>query len=339
MTPRAKPCASTNSSSSATASSPTVRCTCPSGRAQRADIHLIVGPNRAGKSTAGACHWRLAVRLPHARTPMGFVHPMPELRLGGSLQRTGEGTANAVSLAFERAKGNKNTLRTLKTRAADTALAPWLASLQREAYERMYGLDHDRLVAGGADILAASDDIGRLLFQSAAGIEHLGDALQKLELGSRCPVGAAQGRFTPVLPGTRRLRGRRQRPQTTPVARQDWQAQHEALQTTARAAARGPPAASGVAQQTSRLERIRRVAPLLQTLDAARQQRDQLLAQGNIALLDEDAGQRLAQARQQLALIQADIRKAAGARKDAAHGRAGRHAGQPRPAGARRRHH
>ena len=48
----------------------------------------------------------------------------------------------------------------------------------------------------------------------------------------------------------------------------------------------------GVAQQTSRLERIRRVAPLLQTLDAARQQRDQLLAQGNIALLAraEDAG-------------------------------------------------
>ena len=114
---------------------------------------------------------------------MGFVHPMPELRLGGSLQRTGEGTANAVSLAFERAKGNKNTLRTPEDAVLpDTALAPWLASLQREAYERMYGLDHDRLVAGGADILAASDDIGRLLFQSAAGIEHLGDTLQKLEL-------------------------------------------------------------------------------------------------------------------------------------------------------------
>ena len=140
--------------------------------AQRADIHLIVGPNEAGKSTLRQAIGDWLFGFP-TRTPMGFVHPMPELRLGGSLQRTGEGTANAVSLAFERAKGNKNTLRTPEDAVLpDTALAPWLASLQREAYERMYGLDHDRLVAGGADILAASDDIGRLLFQSAAGIEQ-----------------------------------------------------------------------------------------------------------------------------------------------------------------------
>lgn len=279
--------------------------------AQRADIHLIVGPNEAGKSTLRQAIGDWLFGFP-TRTPMGFVHPMPELRLGGSLQRTGEGTANAVSLAFERTKGNKNTVRTPDDDALpDTALAPWLASLQREAYERMYGLDHDRLVAGGADILAASDDIGRLLFQSAAGIEHLGDALQKLEL-------EADALWAPRKAGSRLYYQARDDFEAAGkdlkqhlLRAKDWQAQHEALQTTAAQLHEARQQHQGVAQQTSRLERIRRVAPLLQTLDAARQQRDQLLAQGNIALLDEDAGQRLAQARQQLALIQADMQRLA----------------------------
>ena len=46
----------------------------------------------------------------------------------------------------------------------------------------MFGLSHDRLVHGGRAILDASNDVGRILFQSAAGIGSLGeirDALDK----------------------------------------------------------------------------------------------------------------------------------------------------------------
>ena len=111
---------------------------------QGPDIHLIVGPNEAGKSTLRQAIGDWLFGFP-TRTPMGFVHPMPELRLGGTLQRT----ADASALAFERTKANKNTLRTPEDAVLpDTALAPWLANLQREAYERMYGLDHDRLEPG-----------------------------------------------------------------------------------------------------------------------------------------------------------------------------------------------
>ena len=270
--------------------------------AQGADIHLIVGPNEAGKSTLRQAIGDWLFGFP-TRTPMAFAHPMPELRLAGSLQRA----ADASSLAFERTKGNKNTLRTPEDAALpDNALAPWLANLQREAYERMYGLDHDRLVSGGADILAASDDIGRLLFQSAAGIEHLGDTLQNLEL-------EADALWAPRKAGSRlyyqarddfEAAGKDLRQHL--LRAKDWQAQHEALESTAAQLREARQQHQGVAQQTSRLERIRRVAPLLQTLDAARQQRAELLAQGDIALLGEDAAALLAQARQALALVHAD---------------------------------
>jgi len=86
-------------------------------------------------------------------------------------------------LAFDRTKGNKNTLRTPDDAPLpDSVLQSWLGSLQVQAFNRMYALDHTTLVEGGAGILSASDDIGRMLFQSASGVEHLGDALQKLQV-------------------------------------------------------------------------------------------------------------------------------------------------------------
>ena len=79
--------------------------------ARERDIHLIVGPNEAGKSTVRTAisDWLFGIPM---RTPLAFLHPMPELRLGGIVERFGAGASAAQSLAFERTKGNKNTLRT-----------------------------------------------------------------------------------------------------------------------------------------------------------------------------------------------------------------------------------
>lgn len=125
------------------------------------DIHLIVGPNEAGKSTLKTAigDWLFGIPM---RTPLAFLHPMPELRIGGVIERLGAGE----QLAFERIKANKNTLRTpADAHLPDGALQPWLGSLQAHAFNRMYALDHAALVEGGAGILSASDDIGRMLFQ------------------------------------------------------------------------------------------------------------------------------------------------------------------------------
>ncbi|MBK9684947.1 MAG: AAA family ATPase [Betaproteobacteria bacterium] len=70
------------------------------------DIHLIVGPNEAGKSTVRTAigDWLFGIPM---RTPLAFLHPMPELRVGGIVERLPYGETVGQQLAFHRTKGNR----------------------------------------------------------------------------------------------------------------------------------------------------------------------------------------------------------------------------------------
>ncbi len=135
--------------------------------AAAADFHLIVGANEAGKSTLRCAIADLLFGIPH-RSPFGFLHPLNELRLGAEIAAGGE------SLYFQRAKAQKQTLRALDdSPLPDGALHGFLGDIDKNFFEQMFGLDHDRLVAGGNSILQAENDVGQILFQSAAGITSL----------------------------------------------------------------------------------------------------------------------------------------------------------------------
>jgi len=273
------------------------------------DIHLIVGPNEAGKSTVRSAISDWLFGIP-ARTPLGFLHPMPELRIGGVLERLASSGSPAQSLAFERTKGNKNTLRTPQDGALpDVALQPWLGALQAQAFNRMYALDHTTLVEGGAGILSASDDVGRMLFQSAAGIEHLGEALQKLQ-------DEADALWSPRKSSTRAYYqaldvydSANADFKSSTLRTKDWKTQHEALLLTEQTLASARKRDAEIRQQLSRLERIRRVRPMLLGLDAAQAQHDELLASGVIPVLAENAANILSAARQSMVLVDADLQR------------------------------
>lgn len=139
------------------------------------DFHVIVGPNEAGKSTIRAAILDLLYGIPK-NTSHAFIHAMPELRLGGLISHGG------AALQFARVKGNKQTLRCAEDKAlADGALDAFLGASDRDFFGQMFGLNHDRLVKGGDSILSASDDLGQILFQSAAGIGNLGAVRESLE--------------------------------------------------------------------------------------------------------------------------------------------------------------
>lgn len=271
------------------------------------DIHLIVGPNEAGKSTVRTAigDWLFGIPM---RTPLAFLHPMPELRIGGVVERLGYGEAEGQHLAFDRTKGNKNTLRTSEDAPLpDGVLHPWLGSLQAQAFNRMYALDHTTLVEGGAGILSASDDIGRMLFQSAAGIEHLGDALQKLQAEADAlwaPRKSGSRAYYQALEAYEVANAEFKR---ATLRTKDWKAQHDALGSTHTRLAEAKARDVELRQHLSRLERIRRVRPMLLALDAARVHRDELLAAGDIPLLEENAAQVVATATQEIALADAEI--------------------------------
>ena len=145
-------------------------------RAQR-DFHVIVGPNEAGKSTLRSAIHHLLYGFPLRNPGYAFLHPLPDLRLGARLSH-GE-----QQLDFQRIKASKASLRGPDDAPLpDEALAPFLGGVDPKFFEQMFSLDHERLVQGGASILSAADeDVGQVLFESAAGIASLGDIRAALE--------------------------------------------------------------------------------------------------------------------------------------------------------------
>ena len=141
------------------------------------DLHVIYGPNEAGKSTALAAieDWLFGIE---ARSPYNFLHEHASLRIGGVLEHQGG------SLEVVRRKGNKDTLLTPEGTPlpiGDWALAPILNGITRELFTRMMSLDHERLTVGGREILEARDEVGQMLFAAGTGLSGLREHLSGLE--------------------------------------------------------------------------------------------------------------------------------------------------------------
>ncbi len=272
---------------------------------QPRDIHLIVGPNEAGKSTVRSAigDWLFGIPV---RTPLAFLHPMSELRVGGVLERVADASQDPP-LEFDRTKGNKNTVRSPQDAVLpDAVLQPWLGGLQLNAFQRMYALDHSTLVEGGAGILSASDDVGRLLFQSAAGIDGLAGVLQKLEAEADSLFASRKSGARVYYQAQEAYEAAGAQLKQAVLKAKDWKAQHDALQSTEQAIADARQQEKAARQQLSQLERIRRVRPMLQALDAAHAQKESLGLTDDVPLLPENASIVIRDAAQAMAMAQAD---------------------------------
>ena len=67
------------------------------------DLHIVVGPNEAGKSTVRSAIGDLLFGIP-SRSALNFVHEYGSMRIGAVLERDGE------ELEVRRRKGNRDTL-------------------------------------------------------------------------------------------------------------------------------------------------------------------------------------------------------------------------------------
>jgi uncharacterized protein YhaN len=140
------------------------------------DLHVIFGPNEAGKSTSLAAIEDLLFGIPH-NSPYNFVHDYGVLRVGGALEHDGE------TLEVRRRKGNRDTLLAPDDNplpAGDGALAPFLGGADRTFLTRMFSLNHARLAQGGREILEAKDEVGQTLFSAGAGLSGLRDRMASL---------------------------------------------------------------------------------------------------------------------------------------------------------------
>ena len=141
------------------------------------DIHIVFGPNEAGKSTALSALEDLLFGIPD-RSPLNFLHDYASLRLGALLENDGD------RLEIHRRKGRNDTLLTrdeVPLTMGEAVLAPYRGGADLAFFTRMFNLDSNRLREGGKEILEAKDEVGQMLFSAGSGLIGFAETLQALE--------------------------------------------------------------------------------------------------------------------------------------------------------------
>lgn len=256
------------------------------------DFHLIIGPNEAGKSTVRSAILDLLFGI-HPRSPLGFLHPLSELRLGASISN------KSGALEFHRAKAQKQTLRSpLDAVLPDTALTPFLGAADRNFFDQMFGLDHTRLVKGGNSILSAENDVGQVLFQSAAGVASLGKIRDAL-------IAEAEKLWSPRRSADRAYYIAAEQMEKAAAALREatvrtkvWTEANSKVEALQEALANERDRHQQLQSKRGRLERVRRLAPFLRAL---RESEKQLAGLGEVVDLPMDAATTLATAERDLA--------------------------------------
>ncbi len=131
------------------------------------DLHVIYGPNEAGKSTTLDAILDLIFGIGNT-TKYGFQHPYNTMRLGANVHVGGQ------DRGFVRIKRPQNSLLDREERSlADTEIRADLGGIDRDAFSTMFSLDDITLEKGGESILASKGDLGELLFSASAGLSDL----------------------------------------------------------------------------------------------------------------------------------------------------------------------
>ena len=138
------------------------------------DLHIIYGPNEAGKSTAICAFLDLLFGI-DPRSGYGFLHSYATMKVGACLE------LSTGVREVQRIKKIQNSLLDVHGRPLpDNLFAGDLGGIQRGSYETMFSLDDATLKAGGNNILASKGDLGQLLFSASAGIGDLSRNLAEL---------------------------------------------------------------------------------------------------------------------------------------------------------------
>lgn len=138
-------------------------------------LHLLYGKNAAGKSSALRAVSDLLFGIP-AKSGDDHVHPYQALRIRALLE-----SSSGEPLLVQRLKRNKDSLRDENDAPLDeTLLKRLLGNVDRAMFERVFGLDHERLREAGQALLTGGGDVGESLFDAGAGGHGVRRVLDRL---------------------------------------------------------------------------------------------------------------------------------------------------------------
>ncbi|MFK7893411.1 MAG: AAA family ATPase [Granulosicoccus sp.] len=137
--------------------------------ASKPDLHVLYGPNEAGKSTTLAAITDLLFGF-RKQTPWNFIHTNDMLELEAVLFQAPQ----RVSL-----KRFKNRLTNMSHERLERMPLD-LQGLSRDDFTRRFSFDEQALQEGGEQILNSQGDVGHALFSASAGLSNLKTMLNKV---------------------------------------------------------------------------------------------------------------------------------------------------------------
>lgn len=238
-----------------------------------ADLHLIYGPNEAGKSSALRAMLDLRFGIP-LRSQDHFVHATGDLRIAGIFA-----TQSGERIGLARRKGKGATLSRLNvaTEQPDPSLTietrherELTGGLERPEFEAMFGINHARLREGGKVLLSGQGDVGSALFEASAGISGIAALLEALEVDAK-QLYSSHGRAQNAVinEARRRLDEQRQAWREAQTKPAEWQTLNRAHEAAAAALAEVSQALETLRRRENELTELRTVEPLLREHDAA----------------------------------------------------------------------
>ena len=266
----------------------------------KAGLHVVYGPNEAGKSSALRGLKALLYGI-EERTLDNFLHANDKLRINGCLR-----TKDGHELTFVRRKGRKNTLLTPAGEALDEqVLAPFIQGVTPELFQTLFGIDHHALVQGGREILEQKGEVGQALFSAALGSHALHAVLAQLDdeadglfrpRGSTQVINSALKSYAEINKEVREHS----------LSSREWDGHRRALGRTAKELEKIKSELTDNRVEVNRLQRIQRVLPKLARRGELSQELESL---GDVVTLSEDFTNRRQKAVSSLETAQAIVGK------------------------------
>ncbi|MGC8491635.1 MAG: AAA family ATPase, partial [Syntrophobacteraceae bacterium] len=220
-------------------------------------LHLIYGPNEAGKSSALRALGYFLFGIPE-RCEDVFKHTYQQLRIGGALR-----TGNGKTIEAVRRKGRANTLRAPDDSLLDETL--WHEACGRisaNEFSKRFGINHDALVAGGAEIVKGEGELADVLFAAGAGMASFRRIEEQVreEANELFKPGGSRPKINALLST---LREEQRRLRELQLPNEKWDKHFQNLQEALAEKSAVEAELGKAEQERGRLKRIRTALPLI----------------------------------------------------------------------------
>ena len=229
---------------------------------RQAKLHVVYGPNEAGKTSALAAVTDLLFGIGR-QTAYDFLHDGRDLRIGATVERN-----DGECLTFRRRRGNKGTIVDgLDNPLRDDVLVPYLGGLTRDVFCNAFGLDADGLRRGAEDMLATDGEVGASLFAAASGLRGLADLRRALDDEAGAIFGPRASKDRRFYQALDRFNEARKTIQGREVRAAYWKDLNDRIETLTRRLEELKALRAANAAERARVARSKRIAPLMQLID------------------------------------------------------------------------